>query len=717
MSLVTTTNLVVNGDGESGGAATDFSHSVAPNGWTVTGAFTGVLYSIGGAADLNTADSAAVNGGNIYFAGGPNNTFSSASQWIDVSSYANSIDSGTVSYDASGDFGGWASQDDAITMVVKFYAADHTTLLGSVSLGDIEAAPRGGITELLFREAMGSVPVGTRAVHVELDAQAYGNYNDGYADNISLKLTTPGAVIVTATHNYTPDDVSNSSGVTFQGAADATAAFSAAQFAAGQIDPTGTITGDSHVNKVNIDAATTHTFDASGLHFQNWTTGTDVFRINGATGDNTITDSTTDDLIVTGSGNDTIYATSGGNDTLQTGGGSDQIWFGAAMTSADKVDGGDGSDVVILDGDYATHSLKFGASSLKNVEGVSLMSGHSYSLITNDANVAAGQTLEFSGQTLSASDRMIVNGAAETDGKLWFIGGAGDDVLTGGAQADTFDLTKGGTDRVFGGGGDDEFTFADKLEKADKIDGGAGDDVVALSGDYSVPIKFNADTMVNVEHLNLLGAYNYSISLRDANIGAGQTLTVNAAGTGPGGTHLTFEDASETDGNLAVIGGAGDDSIITGHGNDVITGGGGIDTLTGGLGNDTFVYRNVNESTSDFHDIIKDFDAATDKIDVTQAFQFAGPFQFQGMDGAVTTGKMSDTNFDKYLGKEASGLEAGHAMLVTGDSGNLAGHTYLVVDVNGAVGYQAGSDLVIELTGGTHLDNFSASNIIGPTGP
>jgi hypothetical protein len=42
-------------------------------------------------------------------------------------------------------------------------------------------------------------------------------------------------------------------------------------------------------------------------------------------------------------------------------------------------------------------------------------------------------------------------------------------------------------------------------------------------------------------------------------------------------------------------------------------------------------------------------------------------------------------------------------VLFTPDGGNLAGHTFLVVDVNGAAGYQAGQDYVFQLDSGTHL--------------
>lgn len=38
-------------------------------------------------------------------------------------------------------------------------------------------------------------------------------------------------------------------------------------------------------------------------------------------------------------------------------------------------------------------------------------------------------------------------------------------------------------------------------------------------------------------------------------------------------------------------------------------------------------------------------------------------------------------------------------VLFTADSGTLSGHTFMIVDVNGTAGYQAGADLVVDITG------------------
>ena len=48
--------------------------------------------------------------------------------------------------------------------------------------------------------------------------------------------------------------------------------------------------------------------------------------------------------------------------------------------------------------------------------------------------------------------------------------------------------------------------------------------------------------------------------------------------------------------------------------------------------------------------------------------------------------------------------------MFTPTSGNLAGHAFLIVDGNGTAGYQAGADLVIELTSATNLSHFALSD-------
>ena len=49
-----------------------------------------------------------------------------------------------------------------------------------------------------------------------------------------------------------------------------------------------------------------------------------------------------------------------------------------------------------------------------------------------------------------------------------------------------------------------------------------------------------------------------------------------------------------------------------------------------------------------------------------------------------------------------------NAVLVTASSGDLGGHTFLVVDVGGGAGYQADADYVFDITG--YVGTFDISD-------
>src|ERR1051326_985571 len=182
-----------------------------------------------------------------------------------------------------------------------------------------------------------------------------------------------------------------------------------------------------------------------------------------------------DDNLTGTSGDDTFDMTQGGNDTVSGLAGDDTFIFGSTFTSADKVGGGDGNDTLSLNGNYTgSTAIAFAADSMVNVETISLGTAHSSDLTPNDAIVAAAQILSVDGSALGAADTLTFNGAAETDGTFHIIGGAGADVLTGGAGGDIFDLSLGGSDTVFGGDGRDIFRFGAAYSNADVGDGGAG---------------------------------------------------------------------------------------------------------------------------------------------------------------------------------------------------------------------------------------------------
>lgn len=168
-----------------------------------------------------------------------------------------------------------------------------------------------------------------------------------------------------------------------------------------------------------------------------------------------------------------------------------------------------------------------------------------------------------------------------------FHGTKKDDDLTGTAGDDRFNLFKGGHDTVDAGGGDDLFKMGASLDAGDRLDGGDGRDVVFLHGDYSAGVVFDADTIKNVEVLRLGRGFDYTLTLADGNVAAGERLTINGAPIGSGHS-LIFDGSAEADGQFTIYAGAGDDIITGGQKADkIFLTQGGSDTVHAGGGNDT----------------------------------------------------------------------------------------------------------------------------------
>lgn len=187
-------------------------------------------------------------------------------------------------------------------------------------------------------------------------------------------------------------------------------------------------------------------------------------------------------------------------------------------------------------------------------------------------------------------------------------GTSGDDTLTGTSGDDSFNLSQGGNDTVTGLGGNDAFSFGSAFTVADHVDGGTGTDTLKLNGDYSALAEFEAATLTGVERIVVAAGHNYALHLADANVAAGATLSVDASALGAG-NKLTFTDPAETDGSLAITGGAGNDtiwgglvhtSIVSGGGNDTIDLFGGVNIVNAGDGDDGLEIFGPISSTSRF---------------------------------------------------------------------------------------------------------------------
>jgi|GEM_PF-3396761 len=180
-------NLLADPGGEAGTGANDSSSVVPPPGWTASPSFTLVAY---GAPDfLTTQDAQTLGGGRSFFAGGPDGDVNTATQTVDVGAAAADLAARPVFATLSAQLGGYAGQSDAAFVTAQFESAPGQPL-GSVQIGPVSEADRKGVTTLLARSASVAVPAATRLIVVTITAtRSDGQYNDGYADNVSLTLS------------------------------------------------------------------------------------------------------------------------------------------------------------------------------------------------------------------------------------------------------------------------------------------------------------------------------------------------------------------------------------------------------------------------------------------------------------------------------------------------------------------------------------------------
>jgi serralysin len=377
--------------------------------------------------------------------------------------------------------------------------------------------------------------------------------------------------------------------------------------------------------------------------------GVVIENARSGTGNDTLVGNSANNVLESGTGNDKIFLQEGGDDDVRAGDGNDIIYFGGALTSADRIDGGEGNDTVVLQGNYG--SLFFGAAGVTNIEGISVQSGsvtkfgdagtnsYDYNLAVGDF-VPAGQQFRVNAQSLQVGEDFTFNGAMESDGSFLIYGGYGVDTLTGGAGNDIF------------------FFEAGRLGAGDKVNGGAGRDSLVISGSAPnttgpLTTTIASGTLTSVESISFnsrfasdpSGAPSYNVTLASGNVAPGSTLIVNGSSLLSGQT-LTFDGSAENAGMFQLFGGADGDRFIGGGGADTLFAAGGSDRLTGGGGADMFRYDSVSDSAGSAIDQILDFQSGLDKLDLSRidansgtagndAFTFIGGAAFSGKAGEL----------------------------------------------------------------------------------
>ncbi len=264
-------------------------------------------------------------------------------------------------------------------------------------------------------------------------------------------------------------------------------------------------------------------------------------------------------------------------------------------------------------------------------------------LVYGDGSYVSATVPVITVQGTDGNDTLLGSGANEI-----FYGGAGKDIINGGAGDDIL-VGGAGVDKLTGGAGADTFRFSSPTDSyrtatssfddiitdfnvsQDKIDlaglgftglgngsGGTVQVTYNASSDRTYIKDYDADASGNRFELVLSG--NLASTLTASN------FIFNRVVTGTTGN----DSLQGTDGPDTLLGLAGNDSLSGGAGDDRLDGGAGADTLTGGAGADTFVfssrqdsYRNYNTGGANLGDLITDFDASADKIDLS-ALGFTG---------------------------------------------------------------------------------------------
>lgn len=218
------------------------------------------------------------------------------------------------------------------------------------------------------------------------------------------------------------------------------------------------------------------------------------------------------------------------------------------------------------------------------------------------------------------ADRDVLFGG---NGNDWLSGGPGNDRLIGGRGGDTYVVsTNDGGKDVIRDKGDAPYINGYYSSNLDRLvlDGlGSLDDAT-----HAIGFDIAGDDLI--------------LTYSDADAGRTGKVVIKGHFAGPAGAVEVISFGTGPDYHLATLSGddytysvhsgadqGGEDIVLGTDGDDELYGGLGGDILFGGLGADHFMFHDEEEGNG-AHDILLDFDLATDKLDYTdiKGFTFAG---------------------------------------------------------------------------------------------
>lgn len=422
--------------------------------------------------------------------------------------------------------------------------------------------------------------------------------------------------------------------------------------------------------------------------------GSAADTIDGGAHNDTIDGAGGNDVLSGGAGNDSITAGTG-NDSIDAGAGNDTIILEGNLTSADTINGGDGTDTLSV-----TSLAASGLTNVTNVENLSLAGSGSTATLTSNLSFTTidmstvdnlAQTLTLStGYTsattvsVDAGDKVVNSANVTLTVTAAAAGITSATTITGGTGTDSMTITADGSTVDF-----TNVTAVDAVTVADSTT--SGDDIAFTLGSYATAMSIDASA------LN----------------GSDERLTVSGASATK---NLTITGGA---GNDAITGGGGNDSIVGGAHNDTITGAAGNDNLSGGAGNDKFDLGNAELT---YQDTIAGGDGTdTMELNATTAVADVAFMNVSGVETLTITDANAGVTLSTYA--SASGIATVNTLTgvdnVVAATGMTTGVTFvLAADAgDGGVGDSVtggtGND-VFEFSGTTELD--AADKVDGTTG-
>ncbi|MCW5736440.1 MAG: hypothetical protein KIS73_20095, partial [Enhydrobacter sp.] len=240
---------------------------------------------------------------------------------------------------------------------------------------------------------------------------------------------------------------------------------------------------------------------------------------------------------------------------------------------------------------------------------------------------------------------------------------------------------------VVGAGADDEFTFKDQvLDGNTAVAGNGGFDTLSLNGDYSSGVDIHA----SVERVKVADGFSYDLTADDANLGVGQNMSIIATSLGATRT-ITFDGSAESDGGTFEFkGGTGTNDFTGGDGGDKV--------VANATGTDIVHYTAASQSTSTSYDTVVGFNGTNDRFDLDTAVTLAP---------AINGGTLNAATFDADLATAMAGLANDTAVLFKANVGDLKNIDFMVINIDGNVGYDAGQDLVVRLNSHSNISDSS----------